>query len=232
MDQTNWLVLVVMAIFLISICNGYRKGFFRLCVSLAATILTVILVGILTPYVGEAIMKWTTVDEAVQEKCMEIFTPAEISEKENVSLQEQIQTIEQAELPEFFKQILLENNNREIYEILGVEQFADYISGYITRTAINVMAFLVTFVLITIVVRMTLFTLDVITKIPILHGLNRWAGAALGLVMGVILVWIFFLVITLLGGTAFGAECFRQIQSSRFLSGLYKANVILKEMLF
>ena len=165
MDQTNWLVLVVMAIFLISICNGYRKGFFRLCVSLAATILTVILVGILTPYVGEAIMKWTTVDEAVQEKCTEIFTPAEISEKENVSLQEQIQTIEQAELPEFFKQILLENNNREIYEILGVEQFADYISGYITRTAINVMAFLVTFVLITIVVRMTLFTLDVITKI-------------------------------------------------------------------
>ena len=117
MDQTNWMAVIVMAIFAISICNGYRKGFFRLCVSFATTIFTVILVSILTPHVGEAIMKWTSVDEVIEKNCMEIFAPAEIAEKEDVSLQEQIQTIEQAELPEFFKQILLENNNREIYGI-------------------------------------------------------------------------------------------------------------------
>ena len=62
--------------------------------------------SILTPHVGEAIMKWTSVDEVIEKNCMEIFAPAEIAEKEEVSLQEQIQTIEQAELPEFFKQIL------------------------------------------------------------------------------------------------------------------------------
>ena len=176
-------------------------------------------------------MKWTSVDEVIEKNCMEIFAPAEIAEKEDVSLQEQIQTIEQAGLPEFFKQVLLENNNREIYGILGAERFADYISSYITRTVINVIAFLTTFVFLTIVVRMTLFTLDVITKIPILHGLNRWAGAALGFFLGVIFVWMFFLVLTLFGGTPLGAECFRQIQSSRFLSELYRANVILREML-
>jgi uncharacterized membrane protein required for colicin V production len=49
MDQTNWMAVIVMAIFVISICNGYRKGFFRLCVSFVATIFTVILVSILTP---------------------------------------------------------------------------------------------------------------------------------------------------------------------------------------
>ena len=102
-------------------------------------------------------MKWTSVDEVIEKNCMEIFAPAEIAEKEDVSLQEQIQTIEQAELPEFFKQILLENNNREIYGILGAERFADYISSYITRTVINVIAFFTTFVFLTIVVRMTLF---------------------------------------------------------------------------
>ena len=101
MDQTNWMAVIVMAIFAISICNGYRKGFFRLCVSFAATIFTVILVSILTPHVGEAIMKWTSVDEVIEKNCMEIFAPAEIAEKEDVSLQEQIQTIEQAGLPEF-----------------------------------------------------------------------------------------------------------------------------------
>ena len=90
MDQTNWMAVIVMAIFVISICNGYRKGFFRLCVSFAATIFTVILVSILTPHVGEAIMKWTSVDEVIEKNCMEIFAPAEIAEKEDVSLQEQI----------------------------------------------------------------------------------------------------------------------------------------------
>ena len=65
MDQTNWMAVIVMAIFVISICNGYRKGFFRLCVSFVATIFTVILVSILTPHVGEAIMKWTSVDEVI-----------------------------------------------------------------------------------------------------------------------------------------------------------------------
>lgn len=73
MDQTNWMEVIVMAIFVISICNGYRKGFFRLCVSFVATIFTVILVSILTPHVGEAIMKWTSVDEVIEKNCMEIF---------------------------------------------------------------------------------------------------------------------------------------------------------------
>ena len=82
MDQTNWMAVIVMAIFVISICNGYRKGFFRLCVSFVATIFTVILVSILTPHVGEAIMKRTSVDEVIEKNCMEIFAPAEIAEKE------------------------------------------------------------------------------------------------------------------------------------------------------
>ena len=86
MDQTNWMAVIVMAIFAISICNGYRKGFFRLCVSFATTIFTVILVSILTPHVGEAIMKWTSVDEVIEKNCMEIFAPAEIAEKEDMEM--------------------------------------------------------------------------------------------------------------------------------------------------
>ena len=86
MDQTNWMAVIVMAIFVISICNGYRKGFFRLCVSFVATIFTVILVSILTPHVGEAIMKWTSVDEVIEKNCMEIFAPAEIAEKEDMEM--------------------------------------------------------------------------------------------------------------------------------------------------
>lgn len=232
MDQTNWIAVIVVAIFAVSIFHGYRKGFFRLCVSFTVTILTVILVVILTPYAGDAIVRWTEIDEVIRETCMEALVPEEIAEAETVSLQEQINMIEHAELPEFFRKMLVENNNSEVYAMLGVERFADYIASSVARITINVMAFLVTFIVITIVVRMTLFTLDVVTKIPVVRGMNRWAGAGLGIVMGMILVWIFFMSITLFGHTPFGTECFRQIQSSRFLSELYQMNMILKGIVF
>ena len=67
MDQTNWIAVIVVAIFAVSIFHGYRKGFFRLCVSFTVTILTVILVVILTPYAGDAIVRWTEIDEVIRE---------------------------------------------------------------------------------------------------------------------------------------------------------------------
>lgn len=232
MSQTNWIAVIVAIIFVVSIFYGYRKGFFRLCVSFTVTILTVIMVGILTPYVGDAIVKWTEIDETIKDKCIESLVPKEIAETETISLQEQIDLIEHAEIPELFRKALVENNNSEGYAMLGVESFADYIGSAVARTTINIMAFLVTFLLLTILARMTLFTLDVITKIPVVHGLNQWAGAGLGIVMGIILVWILFMLITLFRNTPLGTECFRQIQSNRFLSVLYQMNFILKEIVF
>lgn len=208
-----------------------EKGFSGLCVSFAATIFTVILVSILTPHVGEAIMKWTSVDEVIEKNCMEIFAPAEIAEKEDVSLQEQIQTIEQAELPEFFKQILLENNNRgnlwdtrsgticRLYQQLYYEdcnqcnRFFDDICFPYNRSE------------------------DDFVYIGCDHKdsdpawIEPMGRSGTWIFSRVIFVWMFFLVLTLFGGTPLGAECFRQIQSSRFLSELYRANVILREML-
>ena len=66
MDQTNWMAVIVMAILRSVSAMAIEKGFSGFVVSFATTIFTVILVSILTPHVGEAIMKWTSVDEVIE----------------------------------------------------------------------------------------------------------------------------------------------------------------------
>ena len=64
-------------------------------------------------------------------------------------------TIEELKLPEQMKRILIENNNREVYQMLGVEQFGDYVGGYLADTVVkaaaSILLFAVVFILLHIV---------------------------------------------------------------------------------
>ena len=71
----NWLLIIVGIIFLLSMISGGVKGFFKISISLISSILTVVLVIYLSPYVEEAIIKYSPLDEMVEEKCVEIFMP-------------------------------------------------------------------------------------------------------------------------------------------------------------
>ena len=147
----NWLLIIVGVIFLISIVAGYVRGLLKIGISLLATVLSIVLVMFLAPYVSDALIKWTPADEMIEEKCMEMFMPqisadtlknadlsgtslgelnqdqlADINNLDwnqlGINIQDilniigeipkevQIQEIENAALPEFLKNRLLENN--------------------------------------------------------------------------------------------------------------------------
>ena len=71
----NWLLIIVGVIFLISIVAGYVRGLLKIGISLLATVLSIVLVMFLAPYVSDALIKWTPADEMIEEKCMEMFMP-------------------------------------------------------------------------------------------------------------------------------------------------------------
>ena len=58
----NWLLIVVAGIFLICIAVGYIRGFLKFGLSLFATLITMILVTFLSPYVSNALVKYTPID--------------------------------------------------------------------------------------------------------------------------------------------------------------------------
>ena len=70
--------------------------------------------------------------------------------------------------------------------------------------------------------------LGIISDLPVIGGLNRVAGGALGLGTGLIIVWILFIVITLLYDTGLGKACFENIAENEFLTFLYNNNILMQ----
>ncbi len=268
----NWLLIIVGVIFLISIVVGYVRGLLKIGISLLATILTIVLVMFLTPYVSDALIRWTPADEMIEEKCMEIFMPqisadalknADLSnttlgtldadqlaninnldwERLGISMQDilnvigeipkevQIQEIEKAALPEFLKSRLLENNNSTIYQELGIQTFPEYVASYIARMILKVVAFLITFILVWILVRALMAAVDLLGELPVLGLINHVGGAIAGAAAALVIVWLLFLVVTLLYSNTAGQACFEMIEKSSILTFLYENNILITRLL-
>lgn len=230
----NELLIIVGIIFAVCVVIGFVRGFVKIVASLAATIAIIVVVAIATPFVSDVIMKVTPIESFAQEKCSEMLqlnlSGEETSEEaqEEYSKEEQITLIENSKLPEMFRELLLENNNNEIYASLGVTTFTDYVGSYLAKLLANIIGFLLTFLVATIIIRTILYMLGIISDLPVIGGVNRLAGGALGLGTGLVIVWILFIVITLMYDTNLGRRCFENIAENQFLTILYENNILLK----
>lgn len=153
---------------------------------------------------------------------------AEAIEGEEIPREMQMEAIRNADLPDVFKSLLTVNNNSEIYKQLGVETFAQYVGGFMAKLFIDIVSFLCTFLLVTIILRAIVFALDIVADLPGIGAVNHLAGALMGVVGALVVVWLMFLIITLMFTTAIGKEMFRMIEANGFLQVLYDYNPVLK----
>lgn len=126
--------------------------------------------------------------KAVEEALSKIEIPKET----------QTNLIKKAGLPQFIEDGLVENNNDETYKELGITTFQEYIGAYVTKIIMNIIAFLLTFFIAGIIMRVIIYALAIMEELPVIHGINRLAGGAAGIVMGFIIAWVVFLVLTLM----------------------------------
>ena len=64
----NWLEISIGIVFLICIITGLVRGAIRIMVSLIATIVTFVIVFFATPYVSQAVEKYTPLDDMIKQK--------------------------------------------------------------------------------------------------------------------------------------------------------------------
>lgn len=227
----NTLLIVVGVIFLIGVLVGYKRGLLKIAVSLVSTLLCIALVMLISPSVSKWIQEKTPLRDTLKEKCVEWLKPEKAAESDvlqaDLSRENQISLIEGAKLPEVFQKMLLENNNSEVYTALGVQTFGEYVGAYIAKVVADIIAFLITFVLAFIVVRILLGMLKILDKIPLVGTTNHLAGGAVGAGIALLIIWILFIVITLLYSTAFGTVCLKDISESQILTKLYDSNFLM-----
>lgn len=235
----NIVMVLVALIFMLCVVDGVNRGFIKIVASLAATIVTIVVVIMLTPYVSNVLGKIIPMETLITTNCMEVLFPErdmnkaefkEVLPKIELNREEQISLIENSKLPEVFQELILENNNSEIYDSLGVTNFGEYLVKYFAKLFINVISFLLTFLLVTIAVRTVIYMLGLISDLPVIGGINRLAGGAVGLAKALIIVWVVFVIITLMYDSKLGMTCIQCIEDSEFLSYIYDHNLLMKFM--
>lgn len=268
----NWLLIIVGVVFLVSIIVGCVRGFFKIGISLLSTVLTIVIMVVLNPYISQALTKYTPINNMIAERCIQAFVPeiaveelakldlsdtplakldidalikSESVDWESLGIESedilkvigeipkdaQIKQIEESPLPVFLKDIILENNNAEIYKEMGVTSFPEYVAYYISRMVIKILAFLITFLLAIIIVKALIVAVDILGELPVLGLFNRIGGAAVGALSALLLVWVGFLVMTLLYSTTVGKACFEMIDQSQILTFIYDKNILLQTLL-
>ena len=75
--------------------------------------------------------------------------------------------IENLNLPQNVKSALIENNNHEVYEFLGVNAFADYIGNYLADIILNSVGFVLMFAIVYLLIKLVVRWLDLIARLPI-----------------------------------------------------------------
>lgn len=227
-------LIVTVAVFIGGIGWGYRKGALKIGVSLAAAAIALVLVGLVTPHISDAILERTNLEKTVSKKCREILMPGEskaeadeaFSEADD-SRGEQRDIIEKSDFPEPIQKLLIKHNNDKTYESLGIAKFSEYVGSFSAKMIANIIAFLAALIVIGVIMGIIVKAVGILGKLPIIGGMNRVAGAVVGFGCALVVVWLIFAVVTLMYGTKFGEACLNAIAGSGILSYLYEHNPLM-----
>ena len=227
---TQYWLSVLIAVYLVGMTlYGHYRGFIRQAVSIVALVVSIAAVNLASPYVKDFLLQSEIVQSAVRsgiESVLENGVSLVPEQEEQPSAQRSY--IESLELPEQLKGILIENNNNEVYELLGVDRFTDYLVSYITEKIVSAISYVVVFLAVFILLHLLMRWLDLMARLPILSGINQIAGAVLGLSQALIFIWLASVVLTIFATTSWGKAVFDQIEASAFLTFLYRNNLLAK----
>lgn len=224
----TWLGIVVIGVLILTGYRGYRRGFIREVLSFFLVFLAIAAAWAINPYVNDFFMKETPVYEKIQESCENFVTSGEKNKgAEEVQDSEQSSFIENLGLPSLLQEGMESNNNAEVYRYLAVDSFGGYVSGYLARTIVNGLSFLVSYLMASVIIRIGMLILDLIAGLPLIKGANKLTGALVGVVKGVLFVWIAFLVLTVLCSTEIGKAGLELIEKDAFLSVLYQYDIFI-----
>lgn len=229
METGNILLIGVIAFLALCVFNGYRKGFLKIALSMVAMIATIIIVGILNPYVSRFLMEHTGLYETIKEGTQE-FVDDIIDTELNVAIStrtDEVFAIDHLTLPKAIREKLIEDNNSVIYEALGVNGFKDYVSSYLACMILNAISFIGTLLIAGFLVRVVFVMADIIERVPGIKGMNKMVGMVFGFLQGIIIIWVACLVVTAFGATKTGQQILEMIHDSTVLSFIYNNNCLM-----
>lgn len=215
----NILTIIILAVFILAVWGGYKKGFLKTAFSLISWALVLVLCNYATPIVTNALIEKTDI---------EVYVQATIDSKLNEIISETIETSGIAEieatLPAELKTALL-GEGISLQE--AVETGVSLDTTAMAAGVVGILGFVVTVVGLRIALVLVERLLTIIGKLPLIGPLDKMLGLVCGIGNGFILSWLVLAGVSVLAFTGTNTELAGYIAQSQLLTWLQDNNVLL-----
>lgn len=214
----NTLTIIILAVIVVSAIIGHRKGFVKMLLSLFSLVITLYIASLVSPAISGLLKDGPLYDSVYDSTYDYVSTQLAGNSAATVDA-----LLDNMQLPEIMKNYI---SNSEVV-VNGAQSIAASVAAQITDIIFDALVFLLTFFAAMIIVKLIFAAINIITYLPGIHGINKTAGLIAGVAEGLLLVWIFFIVVSMLGSTEFALKIYAQINESAILQWLYNKNIIM-----
>lgn len=247
-------ILIFLLFVILGGIRGFFKSVFRLLAGVLAILLAYLIAPILSGLIINSTSVDDYIKNAVEKK-IESAVEAELRKKVTAELTEslgisesqidptvidtsvavlmevelnrnqQMEMINSIKAPEFIKKGLIENNNDSVKKSMGVNGFYEYVATYISYTVVNALSYALSYVVMTIILFAISIAITAAVHLPIVSTINIVGGMAFGAGEALLVVWIFFAIISLAAGTDSGNVMYQQIMDNNLLKLINDKNI-------
>ena len=146
----NLLEVLVFLFLIIMLVWGYNKGLLKISISLIALLSSVIALNVINPYLRNQLQENTKINQFVLTTIYEKIGLQNIHGSTETDMKRSM-AIDELNVPVMMKDILKKNDDRTVYEKLGVYTFSDYIASYVTQMIVNAISYVGSFVFVWLV---------------------------------------------------------------------------------
>lgn len=215
LNVADFILIGVIALFILA---GAARGLVKSLFGLGSIVLSLVLAFALYPAVSDYLREGP-VGDFVTVSAVRMLGEREsaIQEGEPDEDAPNQEAGKESGLPEFV-QGALENAGEAVKETA---------SAGIATAALNIISLLAVFIIVRLVLWIAAALLDVVTKLPVIHGCNKLLGAVMGGVSGLLIVYLLLGLLAFTNLLNTTTDIGRTVQSSLLLSQMYENNIIL-----
>jgi len=221
----NYLFIFVCIFLIATAIHGYKKGFLRIAITLVGLVVITMVVTKIAPYVSNYLIEKTSAYESVKNRVADSFSDDSINIEETDN---QDQIMETYGLPDVIAGAIIENSKDVSTEDESENAFQEYASEYLSKMIIRAGTFIGLVAILWAAMTILLFTADILGKIPVLRTLNKLMGLGCGALVGVLVIWLLFLVVIAFIGGDLSKDMMMCVKENRLLSYLFNTNPLFR----
>lgn len=211
--------LVLILILLLCVLNGYRRGLAGCIIKIVSFFIAAIIAVILFKPASLIIINNTQIDENIQTSIVEIF------EKES---DEKTQNEENENSSPILQYISEEIENATADK---KKEIVNETAKKISVNIINVLSFIIVFVLARFVLIFVKALSDLITKLPLIKQCDKIGGVLYGIIQALVIIFIGLALITFIS-TIIGQNALLDLINQSYIGSKLCSNNILLQLIF